>query len=214
MPQIDGSYLDRLFADFQEQSIEPEKPSPPPVIDSENESPLAEISPTGSPSPPVSTSVVNEQRVASPKQAITSLPSTAGNSSHPTKAASPISQAIPPASIKPHVVEKAPVIAERSGVQIAPSLAADDEELLQKIVRTSRLAAGELNVLRVMLRLCRERGSDTCYIKIPQLMADAALSDRQTQRILKNLRALELIEKLADYSNMDRFGTLYRLNFQ
>jgi hypothetical protein len=62
--------------------------------------------------------------------------------------------------------------------------------------------------------MCRETGTDQCYVKIPRLMADAELKERQTQLVLRSLRELRLIEKLAEYSNADRMGTKYRVLFQ
>jgi hypothetical protein len=62
-----------------------------------------------------------------------------------------------------------------------------------------------------MIRLCQERDSDICYIKVPQLMAVTGIKDRQTQRVLKSLSELQLIERLAEYSNADRLGIKYRV---
>jgi hypothetical protein len=62
-----------------------------------------------------------------------------------------------------------------------------------------------------MLGMCRESGDDVCYIKIPQLMQAAELRERQTQLILRSLRELGLIEKVAEYSNLNRLGTKYRV---
>lgn len=89
----------------------------------------------------------------------------------------------------------------------------DDAILLDKLKKKHRLGKGEINVLRVMIRLCWDSGTDYCFIKIPQLMADSGLKERQTQVVLRNLRELQLIEKLADYSNIDRLGTKYKVNF-
>ena len=63
-----------------------------------------------------------------------------------------------------------------------------------------------------MLDLCHQGGGDSCFVKIPHLMEAAELKERQTQLVLKSLRELSLIDKIADYSNVDRLGTHYRLN--
>jgi len=75
------------------------------------------------------------------------------------------------------------------------------------------LGKGEVKVLRVMLGMCREAGGDVCYVKIPQLMQAAELRERQTQLVIRSLRELGLIEKVAEYSNLDRLGTQYRVVF-
>jgi hypothetical protein len=62
-----------------------------------------------------------------------------------------------------------------------------------------------------MLGMCREAGGNVCYIKIPQLMQAAELRERQTQLVLRSLRELGLVEKVAEYSNLDRLGTRYHV---
>ncbi len=97
---------------------------------------------------------------------------------------------------------------------VASSVAPDgDAELLDKWKRKHRLGKGEVKVLRAMLGMCREAGGDTCYVKIPQLMQAAELKERQTQLVIRGLRELGLIEKGAEYSNLDRLGTRYRVVF-
>ena len=88
---------------------------------------------------------------------------------------------------------------------------ADNALLLDKWKKKHRLGKGEIKVLRVMLGMCHEAGADHCYIKIPMLMTAADLKERQTQLVLRSLSELGLIEKLAEYSNVDRLGTKYRV---
>ncbi len=73
------------------------------------------------------------------------------------------------------------------------------------------MGKGEVKVLRAMLGMCREAGGDACYVKIPQLMQAAELRERQTQLVIRSLRELGLIEKVGEYSNLDRLGTRYRV---
>jgi RIO-like serine/threonine protein kinase len=111
-------------------------------------------------------------------------------------------------------VQTSGVIEQEQLAFVRPPSSSDDESLLERWKKRHRLSKGEVKVLRVMARMCREAGGDYCYVKIPQLMADAELKERQTQLVLRSLRALGLVEKLADYSNADRIGTKYRVSFK
>lgn len=206
-PPIDGSYLDRLFADYEQQTkaIEEggdESPQveslPPPLIEEKNPeilkeaaalSPPVEVSPSAIPPPPLLSPV--EEEGLQEEEKVVQLP-----------------QPEPAQLIKDSTVTEKP---EESAPESTPKPPAVDEEFIQKLVKLHRLSKGEAGVLRVMVRLCQERESDTCYIKIPQLMAITGLKDRQTQRVLKSLTELQIIEKVAEYSNADRLGTKYRV---
>lgn len=217
-PQIDGSYLDKLFADFQQQSAEQEKQNPTDVVVPANETPRIKKSIISAPPPPTDpTDIIHEEKSSSAELKPASIPSSASTSSRSANVVVPerqLSQRQPRVSNNIQLTEKASLVADRSDISLAALQDHGDEELLSKVARKFRLAAGEISVVRAMIRLCRECAADTCYIKIPQLMADTGLSDRHAQRILKNLHALELIEKLAEYSNLDRLGTRYRLKLR
>lgn len=221
-PPIDGSYLDRLFTDFKNQSQEVQSqrftsdPAGPPSVllpDSAAESvnqpsevgdaPLVvpavglgeanlrePASPGLAPSPQL-------EPVKSPKvpQELTTVPSFSSTPSRP----SPV----------PRVVAQR----EKPRAPAHKGIAADSQ-LLDKWKKKHRLSKGEFKVLRVMLDLCYQGGDDSCFIKIPHLMEAAELRERQTQLVLKRLRELGLIDKIADYSNVDRRGTQYRVNLE
>jgi hypothetical protein len=207
-PLIDGSYLDRLFADYEKQTREVEGGSseaaqaeglPHPVA--EHQAP--EISKETAAISPV---------VEAPYPATTPRPVPfTVEDQVPAQREEPSIPA-PQSEAQTHV-ESAPFTEKPASQPPAPALEApvDDDELVQKLVRLHRLSKGEASILRVMIRLCQERDSDICYIKIPQLMAITGLKDRQTQRVLKSLSELRLIERLAEYSNADRLGIKYRV---
>lgn len=213
-PPIDGSYLDRLFADYDRQTRE-----------SEGQGEIAPTPPVESPEP----STVVEQ----------SRPEVEETAARPTPAApvAEISEQTPPAGPVPFprnesfaAQESGPAVPARpEGVPTlgppetaaralrrrpaaAPSARPEgDAELLDRWKRKHRLSKGEVKVLRAMLGMCRETGGDACYVKIPQLMQAAELRERQTQLVLRSLRELGLIEKVTEYSNLDRLGTRYRV---
>ena len=214
-PPIDGSYLDRLFADYDKQTQElqgqsgdaapappVEAPEPPAVLE-ETRPEAEETVATPTPSPPVaeiSEQITPAEPVPFPRQ---------------QTAADPVAE--PDASVRPEAIPtvRVPQTAARSPrrrPEAASSVAPDgDAELLVKWKRNHRLGKGEVKVLRAMLGMCRDAGVDTCYVKIPQLMQAAELRERQTQLVIRNLRELGLIEKVAEYSNLDRLGTRYRV---
>lgn len=206
-PPIDGSYLDRLFADYEQQTKAVEGGSvesaaaeslPPAIGEQKPEIPKetaaisapAEVSQPAAPPPPV-LSPVEEEVPQNEEEAATQSP--------------PLE--VPQLVTPPTVTDKP----EERASEPSPVPPAVDEELIQRLVRLHRLSKGEAGILRVMIRLCQESESDTCYIKIPQLMAITGLKDRQTQRVLKSLSELQIIEKVAEYSNADRLGTKYRV---
>jgi len=217
-PPIDGSYLDRLFADFQQQSQLAEaqaEPPPPQVIAPPAPQPIA-----GEPDPirgdPADAAVTDERFAGDPqtRQSAVPVPFTVpehdgGSAQEKTAAAFP------------HVVETAPSTRFPQAEPVSPQQKqpfthtkadAGDAALLDKWKKKKhRLGKGEVKVLRVMLGMCRDAGGDGCYVKIPQLMNSAGLKERQTQLVLRSLRELGLIEKVSDYSNLDRLGTHYRV---
>lgn len=178
-PPIDGSYLDRLFADYERQAGEGAA------------GPLETAQAQSLPQPPAE----DQKPEASSERANTALPA----DSHP-----------PPAALQPAhtLITQRPARKKRPA---AVRVSDDDPELLQKIAMRHRLSRGEANVLRALLRMCQEANSDTCYIKVPQLAGIIGLKDRQTQRVLKSLSQLQLIERVAEYSNADRLGLRYRV---
>jgi hypothetical protein len=214
-PPIDGSYLDRLFADYDRQTQElqgqsdavpaptVESPEPPAVV----EQPRPEVDEAAAATlmPAASVAEISEQ-----------IPP-AGPAPFPRNESMASQEAEPVAPVRPEAIPtvSAPQTAARSprrSPAAAPSVASDgDAALLDKWKRKHRLGKGEVKVLRVMLGICRESGGDACYIKIPQLMQAAELRERQTQLVIRSLRELGLIEKVAEYSNLDRLGTKYRV---
>ncbi len=221
-PPIDGSYLDRLFTDFKNQSQEVQgqgftvdsagSPSvllPDSAAESVNQpsevgdAPLVvpavglgeanlrePVSPGLAPSPQI-------ELVESPKapQELTTVPSFSSPPSRPSPLPKAVNQR------------------EKPRASIHQGVAADSQ-LLDKWKKKHRLSKGEFKVLRVMLDLCHQGGGNSCFIKIPHLMEAAELRERQTQLVLKSLRELGLIDKIADYSNVDRRGTQYRVNLE
>lgn len=213
-PPIDGSYLDRLFADYNKQTKELEVGSDAAEnSQAENfqQSAIVEHRQTGTPeeTPPAALAAEALPQppiphpIPFPVDATEEIP--AG-----TELKSPASQS----GTLRHVGRK-PVIktpAQRTPAPSAP-FPVDDPELVQKLVKVHRLSKGEESILSLMIRMCLEDGSDVCYIKIPHLVTVTGLKDRQTQRVLKSLSELNLIERLAEYSNVDRLGIKYRVIF-
>jgi len=214
-PPIDGSYLDRLFADYDRQTQELQgqgvdaaaaplvgSPEPPAVIESAR--PEGETAATlDAPAAPVSK--VSEQ---TPSADPTSLPL------QDTSAAREAAPAVPDLLVEVPtigVTETVARIPRRRPAPVAPAAPDGDVQLLDGWKKKHRLGKGEVKVLRAMLGMCREAGGDTCYVKIPHLMQAAELKERQTQLVIRSLRELGLIEKVAEYSNLDRLGTRYRV---
>ncbi len=214
-PPIDGSYLDRLFADYDKQTQElegrteappaaqaVEAPQPPTVV----EQPLPEVAE----SPDTSTSATTGVQ-------ITEQTSSTGPVTFPQKEIIASQEAEPVVAVRPEVTLVANVTETEARLHrqkpAAPTIEAPegDAQLLDKWKKKHRLSKGEVKVLRVMLGMCRETGDSGCYIKIPQLMQAAELRERQTQLVLRSLRELGLIEKVAEYSNLNRLGTKYRV---
>lgn len=214
-PPIDGSYLDRLFADYDKQTKE-----------LQGDGDAAPTLLVESPEPPT---LVEQPRQEVEEVAYTStLPSSVAEISEQIPPASPVpfpqnelistqEAELPAAPVQPEVtptvsaLERAPRM-PRQRPAAMPSAAPDGETvLLDKWKRKHRLGKGEVKVLRAMLGMCREAGGDACYVKIPQLMQAAELKERQTQLVIRSLRELGLIEKVAEYSNLDRLGTRYRI---
>lgn len=217
-PPIDGSYLDRLFADYEKQAQELQGQSGEAVT-----SPLAQ-----SPEPPAIVEQPKPEGAEASSTLLTSSPiAEISGQLSPASPVVPFPQeettdnqwAEPTAALLPQVTTatKAPAIKARLPKEkpaAAPSEALDDDtKVLDKWKRKYRLSKGEISVLRVMLGMCREAGGNAYYIKIPQLMQAAELRERQTQLVLRNLRELGLIEKVTEYSNLDRLGTRYRVVF-
>jgi hypothetical protein len=214
-PPIDGSYLDRLFADYDKQTQELQG--------------RGDVSPTPLAESPEPSAVVEQPRREVEEAAATQVTDTSvAEISEQIPPASPVpfpqSEAIgtqeaepPAAPVRPEATlpTSAPETAARTPRQrppATPSKAPDaDTELLDKWKKKHRLGKGEVKVLRAMLGMCREAGGDSCYVKIPQLMQAAELKERQTQLVIRSLRELGLIEKVAEYSNLDRLGTRYRV---
>jgi hypothetical protein len=222
-PPIDGSYLDRLFADYEKQTKElggqtgavdlhvpaaelPEAALPQPVTEytgeevGESSDSVIIASEAFEESQPVA-------RVVSPPFPERERPSEKSEATAiRSKPAVPDALEVvqQSASVEPVRERDVPALTEAS---------TDDALLLEQLKRKRRLGKGEVKVLRVMIGLCRTAGVDYCYIKVPQLMQESGLKERQTQLVLRNLRELGLIEKLAGYSNADRIGTRYRLTF-
>lgn len=209
-PAIDGSYLDRLFADYEKQSQELEVSVSGAATNAVSPPPTAEVTRTVAPEPVSSQTpeTVQDTPPVEPSAKQLLPPETGTRSQHSTGEP----DAPPSSTATIQRTRREPRIAQTPAPRfLEPS--DDDAILLDKLKKKHRLGKGELNVLRVMIRLCWDSGTDYCFIKIPQLMADSGLKERQTQVVLRNLRELELIEKLADYSNIDRLGTKYKVNF-
>jgi hypothetical protein len=222
-PPIDGSYLDRLFTDFKNQSQEvqgqeltADTTDSPTVLQGGSAEALGNQHSEVGDAPPVMPAVefgeANLRGPASPRlapfpqiepvespkapQEFTTVPSSSSTPSRPSHVPRAISQR------------------EKLRASAHQSIAGDDSQLLDKWKKKHRLSKGEFKVLRVMLVLCHQGGGDSCFIKIPHLMEAAELRERQTQLVLKSLRELGLIDKIADYSNVDRRGTQYRVNLE
>lgn len=215
-PKVDGSYLDRLFAEYEKQSKDQENQDTPAGIKKAEEvdQPFA----------------IKRDQGGEIHQS-TTLMSTAGATSQQVSPTTPVqvSEKEPPdteinQSAAQHEIpaaagslipslkqEPTPSIQKGpKGIQL-PVISSDDTDLLGNLKKKYRLAKGEIKVLKTLLVMCRRDGVDYCYIKIPQLMLDANLKERQTQLVLRNLCELGLVEKLAEYSNADRLGTKYRI---
>lgn len=214
-PPIDGSYLDRLFADYDKQTQElqgqsgdavpvplVESPEPPAVIESarpEGEEAAALHTPAAA------VSEISEQTPSAEPTSVPLHDATAACEAAPAAPARPVAA---PATSATETVARIP---RRRPAPVAPAAPDGDAQLLDKWKKKHRLGKGEVKVLRAMLGMCREAGGDTCYVKIPQLMQAAELKERQTQLVIRSLRELGLIEKVAEYSNLDRLGTGYRV---
>lgn len=214
-PPIDGSYLDRLFADYDRQTQElqgqsgdaapaplVELPEPPAVI----ESALPEGGAAAAlDAPAASVSEFPEQTPSTDSTSFTVQETAAAQEAAP---AAPVRPVTAPST---GVTETVARIPRRRPAPVAPAAPDGDAQLLDKWKKKHRLGKGEVKVLRAMLGMCREAGGDTCYVKIPHLMQAAELKERQTQLVIRSLRELGLIEKVAEYSNLDRLGTRYRV---
>lgn len=214
-PPIDGSYLDRLFADYDKQTQELQgqgDAAPTPLVESTQppevvEQPRAKVDEAATTSAPAtSVAEISEQ---TPPASPVPFPRNESNASLEAEPpVAPVRTEALPTTIAPETAART----SRQRPQATPSAAPDgDTELLDKWKRKHRLGKGEVKVLRAMLSMCREAGGDACYVKIPQLMQAAELKERQTQLVIRSLRELGLIEKVAEYSNLDRLGTRYRV---
>lgn len=211
---IDGSYLDRLFADYDRQTQELQgqtdaaspgtvpPPEPPAVVEQPRPDP-EESAAKSSPATPVAE--ISEQITPATPVPFPQQETIVNREVQPEAVIRP---ELPPA-IK--ASETAARLPRQKPAQASSAPPEGDAELLDKWKRKHRLGKGEVKVLRVMLGMCREASGDSCYVKIPQLMQAAELKERQTQLVIRSLRELGLIEKVAEYSNMDRLGTKYRV---
>lgn len=212
-PPIDGSYLDRLFADYGRQTQELQGQSeaaPTPLVEATDspaavEQPLPEVEEAATPTPAASVAEISGQ---TPPVGPVPFPRNETIANQEAEPVAPVRLEVTPTTSAPETAARSP----RRRPATAPSVAPDgDAQLLDKWKRKHRLGKGEVKVLRVMLGMCRESGGDSCYVKIPQLMQAAELRERQTQLVIRSLRELGLIEKVAEYSNLDRLGTRYRV---
>lgn len=219
-PPIDGSYLDRLFADFknQSQAVQDQEftvadSASPSVRQSEPASAAVNQSSEVGDAPPVAPFV--ELGEANLREPATSdpVPFPQIEPAEPPKISQEL--AVVPESLstpsRPSPLPKVVSQREKPRASAHQDIADDDSQLLDRWKKKHRLSKGEFNVLRVMLDLCRQGGGDSCFVKISYLMEAAELRERQTQLVLKSLRELGLIDKIADYSNIDRLGTQYRV---
>ncbi|MET0622905.1 MAG: hypothetical protein ABW250_07995, partial [Pyrinomonadaceae bacterium] len=212
-PPIDGSYLDRLFTDFKNQSQEvqgqeftTDPAGLPSVIQPESTSASAAVnhpSEAGAVqpvAPVVETREADLREPASPEL----IPFPQIEPAEPPKVAQELTGV--PSSLstpsRPRVIPRAVSQQEKPRAPVSQGVIGDDSQLLDKWKKKHRLSKGEFKVLRVMLDLCQQDGGDSCFVKIPHLMEAAELKERQTQLVLKSLRELGLIEKIADYSNV------------
>jgi hypothetical protein len=214
-PPIDGSYLDRLFADYDRQAQELQGQSgdaaPVPLVESPESPAVIEsarpeaVEAAALDTPAAAVSEISEQ---TPPAEPTSFPlqdETAAREAAPAATVWPVAA---PATGATETVARIP---QRRPAPVAPAAPDGDAQLLDRWKKKHRLGKGEVKVLRAMLGMCREASGDTCYVKIPQLMQAAELKERQTQLVIRSLRELGLIEKVAEYSNLDRLGTGYRV---
>jgi hypothetical protein len=215
VPPIDGSYLDRLFADYdkQTQELEGQNDAPPATQAVESPQPPTVVE---QPQPEVAESTDTGTSATTSAQ-ITEQTSSTGPVTFPLKEITANHELESVAAIRPEVIlatRTAETEARLSRQMLAaPIIEAPDgdAQLLDKWKKKHRLSKGEVKVLRVMLSMCHESGDDGCYIKISQLMQAAELRERQTQLVLRSLGELGLIEKVAEYSNLNRLGTKYRV---
>lgn len=214
-PPIDGSYLDRLFADYDRQTQELQGQSgdaaPLPLVESLKPPAVIESAcPEGEEAAALDTpaAAVSEISEQTPSAEPTSFPLQDATAAREAAPAAPGRPVAAPATGATETVARIP---QRRPAPVAPAAPDGDAQLLDKWKKKHRLGKGEVKVLRVMLGMCREAGGDTCYVKIPQLMQAAELKERQTQLVIRSLRELGLIEKVAEYSNLDRLGTGYRV---
>lgn len=212
-PPIDGSYLDRLFADYEQQTQElqgqsqtaltplVESPEPPAVV--EHLQPEVEEAAT-----PIQDKIAPQISAQTSPADPVPFPQTESGAGQEAAPVAPVRPEAASTISAPQMTSRTPHQKPASASSVAPG---GDAELLDKWKRKHRLGKGEVKVLRAMLGMCREAGGNTCYVKIPQLMQAAELRERQTQLVLRGLRELGLIEKVAEYSNLDRLGTRYRV---
>jgi hypothetical protein len=214
---IDGSYLDRLFADYEKQTQETQTPGggAAPVLT------VAEVV--------EETPVIDRSQSEIRDSSVTpDVPVPPGDGLQQPKPGDPVpfpQKETPPAKadgsgVAHSNVTPASTIRSPESAALLPQAKThaaraetftDDALLLDRWKKKHRLGKGEVKVLRVMLQMCRDGDSDHCYVKIPQLMVGADLKERQTQLVMRSLQELGLIEKLAEYSNADRLGTKYRI---
>lgn len=213
-PPIDGSYLDRLFADYDKQTQElqgQDDAIPTQAVES-----LAPSTRVEQLLPQVEES--DRTRALTTPDAGTSghispvdlatLSHKEATAEHGTETPEAVRSEPTQAIRAPETVARIP---KPKPAAITPKSPDSDTQLLDKWKKKHRLGKGEVKVIRVMLGMCHETGGDYCYIKIPQLMQAAELKERQTQLVLRSLRELGLIEKIGEYSNQDRLGTKYRV---
>jgi len=220
-PPIDGSYLDRLFADFKNQSqavqdqgftvtdaASPSVRQPEPASAAINQP--SEVGDAPPVAPIVELGEANLREPVTPEV----VPFPQVEPEEPSKVSQELM--VVPESLstpsRPSPVPKAVSQREKPRARAPQGFAGDDSQLLDRWKKKHRLSKGEFKVLRVMLGLCRQDGGDSCFVKISHLMEAAELRERQTQLVLKSLREFGLIDKIADYSNVDRRGTEYRVN--
>jgi hypothetical protein len=216
-PPIDGSYLDRLFADYDKQTkeLEGQAADTGPEVELTEGKEVTSSQPPVESAPPAQVSEEATTQVASLRPPDVTIPfrphQIVPAEPEPTDDLSPAElAAIETPDVRPAAsAEQSPMPPPDVTV-----VGVDDEPLLERWKKRHRLSKGEVKVLRVMTRMCRESGGDHCYVKILQLMADAELKERQTQLVLRSLRELGLVEKVAEYSNADRMGTKYRILFE
>jgi hypothetical protein len=214
VPPIDGSYLDRLFADYDKQKQELEGQG-----DADPARPLEASVPPATVKPAVAQVVESAiARITTtpqdevPNQILTANPVPPSQTEVTTESQTERAAAVHPEPEQTVSQPETVVLLPRQKPATIPSSAPDgDTQLLDKWKKKHRLGKGEVKVLRVLLGLCRETDGEGCYLKIPHLMQAAELRERQTQLVLRNLRELGLIEKIAEYSNLDRLGIKYRV---